>query len=416
MRADLLKTARSLWRAAVPRSVRALAQPLSLHLALSAVRRALGDSEGPAQPGPLIVSGLINESKGVSEAARLTIRALSAARFPLVGHDLRSLLNARSVVDARLPVGGAGGVWLIHANAPEALKALARLAPARWLGRYRIGYWAYELPVAPTIWRVASQAFHEIWAPSQFVANALKASGVDVPIRIMPHPVATDTSLPTPDRSRFLIPPDAFAVLAMGDLHSSATRKNLLGAIAVYRRAFPAPDDKSVLIVKTQSGDSHRAFRAQAEAAISGRRDIVLVAEELSRVDVRQLMASCDVLLSPHRSEGFGLTLAEAFQLGVPALATGWSGNIDFMSDLPELLIESRLVPVRDRHGVYRGAGLQWAEPDLADAASKLSALASNPALRQRLAARGRVAVERLSTAWTRRELDDTALGRLVSR
>jgi glycosyltransferase involved in cell wall biosynthesis len=415
MGGDPLKTARGLWRAAVPQSVRALAQPLSLRLALFRVRRALANHEPPVQPGPLVVSGLINETKGVSEAARLTMRALSAARYPLVGHDLRTLLNARSTAEAALPVAGAGGVWLIHVNAPEGLKALARLSPTQWLGRYRIGYWAYELPVAPTLWRSASHAFHELWAPSRFVADALKASGVDVPIRVMPHPVAIDERLPTRDRARFLMPRDAFAVLAMGDLHSSATRKNLLGAIAVYRRSFPTPDGKSVLILKTQSSDAHRDFRAQAETAIAGRKDIMLVADTLSRFELRGLLASCDVLLSPHRSEGFGLALAEAFQMDVPALATGWSGNLDFMSDLPELLIDSTLVPVRDLHGVYGRSGLQWAEPDLADAASKLCALANDPALRQRLAAKGRAAVERLSTPWSRRALDATVLGRLVS-
>lgn len=414
MGGDPLRIARGLWRVAVPHSVRAMAQPLSQRLALSSVRRALAKHRSPAKPGPLIVSGLINESKGVSEGARLTISALRSAGYPLVALDLRLLLQARSAAEAALPEKGEGGVWLIHANAPEALKALARLDPAQWVGRHRIGYWAYELPVTPPLWAAASKAFHEIWAPTRFVAEALEASGVDVPIRVMPHPVATLERPVKADRAAFLIPRDAFAVLAMGDLHSSATRKNLLGAIAIYLRAFPASDGKSVLILKIQSGDAHPAFRAQAETAMAGRKDIVLIADTLSRRDVQRLIASCDALLSPHRSEGFGLTLAEAFLMGVPALATGWSGNLDFMRDMPELLIKSTLVPVRDPHGVYQNANLQWAEPDADDAAAKLCTLASNPELRRRLAIRGAAAVQQLSGAWARTELDATALGRLV--
>lgn len=414
MGGDPLKTARSLWRAVAPHGVRSMAQPLSLKLALSSVRRSLSDHETASKLGPLLVSGLINEAKGVSEAARLTIGALKAAGYPVVALDLRLLLDARSAAEAALPLDGDGGVWLIHANAPEALKALARLDPAHWRGRYRIGYWAYELPVAPPLWAAASKAFHEIWAPSRFVAEALEACGVNVPIRVMPHPVATGDSQPKPDRAAFLIPRDAFAVLAMGDLHSSATRKNLLGAIDIYRRTFPSPDAKSVLVLKTQSGDAHPAFRALAEAAAGGRRDIVFITQTLSHLDVRRLIASVDVLLSPHRAEGFGLALAEALLAGVPALATGWSGNLEFMRDVPELLIKNAMVPVRDPKGVYPSAGLNWAEPEIDDAVAKLGALASDPALRRHLSMKGGAAVERLCLSWTRSELDTTALGRLV--
>jgi glycosyltransferase involved in cell wall biosynthesis len=402
-----------LWRTAVPRSVRTMAQPLSLQLALSSVRGALASGEPPAKPGPLVVSGLIAEAKGVSEAARLTIRGIASAGYPATALDLRLLLNERSAYDAVLPPGE-GGVWLIHANAPEGLKALARLAPARWLGRYRIGYWAYELPAVPPLWVAASKSFHEIWAPSRFVADALKASGITTPIRVMPHPVATGESSPAARRARFAIPTDAFATLAMGDLDSSATRKNLIGAIEIYRRAFPVDDGKKILLLKTQSSQAHPRFRAEAETAIAGRRDIIVISDTLSRPELRQLIVSCDVLLSPHRSEGFGLALAEAFLMGIPALATNWSGNLDFMVDLPELLIFSRQTSVRDRHGVYRGTKLTWAEPDADDAAAKLQALSADPAMRQNLAAKGRAAVESLSAAWNRKQLDATALGRLI--
>lgn len=414
MSREPLGAARGLWRAIVPRSLRKTAQPLSLGLARSAVRRALAHAETGGAPGALIVSGLIREAKGISQAARLTVAGLTAAGYPVASHDLRSLLDARSGAGATLP--GHGGVWLIHANPPEALKALARLPAVQWRNRYRIGYWAYELPRVPPLWTSASTAFHEIWAPSEFVADALQASGVAVPVRVMPHPVSTGVGSASHDRTRFHIPPRAFAVLAMGDLLSSATRKNLIGAIEIYRRAFPVPSDQTVLIIKTQPGRTDKAFVRQSRAAIDGRPDVLLLTDTLSQSDTRQLIASCDVVLSPHRAEGFGLALAEAFLLGVPALATGWSGNLDFMSDVPELLIDSQMVPVRDPEGVYRGARLEWAEPNLADAAAKLCALARDSTLRRRLAGRGRMAVERLSAAWNRNALEATAIGRLVER
>ena len=205
-----------------------------------------------------------------------------------------------------------------------------------------------------------------------------------------------------------------FSVLAMGDLKSSAARKNLLGAIDIYKRAFPKVDPTTRLILKVQSDDSHPEFRSAANAMASGRGDIFVRAEKLRDGEVSQLIASSSVLLSPHRSEGFGLTLAEAFLAGVPALATGWSGNLDFMSDVPELLIRHTLVPVRDPSGIYCAPGQRWADPDLDDAAAKLRSLANSPSLRRALAERGKTAVDALSAPWTRDALLTTAIGKYL--
>ncbi|OYW75254.1 MAG: hypothetical protein B7Z26_11080, partial [Asticcacaulis sp. 32-58-5] len=303
-----------------------------------------------------------------------------------------------------------GGVWIIHANAPEAIKVLAVLDPTQWLGRYRIGYWAYELPAVPAVWAAASKAFHEIWVPSRFVADALIASNVTVPVRVMPHPVALGSVPAEPDRLAFGIPASAFTVLAMGDLNSSMTRKNLLGAIQIYCRAFPSPDGKSVLILKVQSENAHGGFRAEADEAINGRPDVLIKSGSLSASDSRKLIVSCDVLLSPHRSEGFGLVLAEALLMGVPALATDWSGNMDFMATIPELLIAHTLVPVQDPSGIYSAKRLRWAEPDCADATAKLAALAARPDLRRELAARGNTAVRNQLLAWSPKRLRETAI------
>jgi glycosyltransferase involved in cell wall biosynthesis len=375
------------------------------------VRTALRSEATEFVLGPLVVSGLFSEAKGVSEGARLTLAGLRAAGFAPVAHDLRPLFNT----GGGFPAPDPGGVWLLHVNAPEAIQALGRIDPASWLGRYRIGYWAYELPRVPASWVRIAQAFHEIWAPSRFVVDALHASGVTTPVKLMPHPVALGDQPEPPDRAAFGLPADAFAVLAMGDLHSSATRKNLVGAIDAYIRAFRSESDAR-LVVKVREEGAHPAFLALARQHARGRDDISFMTSDLSSRDMRRLIASCDVVLSPHRSEGFGLPLAEAFLAGVPAVATGWSGNLEFMSDLTELHIASHPAPVNDAYRIYRAAGLSWAEPDPEDAATKLRALAASPDLRRRLAERGRTAVKALSLPWRRDALLETPLGRLVAK
>ncbi|RYG35605.1 MAG: glycosyltransferase [Burkholderiales bacterium] len=403
-------TLRRTWRALVPPGLRKYGQGAAIALAQRRVDAALAGGESAPSPGPLIVSGFINGTKGVSRAARLTIEGLKAADLPVATHDLEVLFSARDESAVRLPVSSPGGVWLMHVNAPEAIAALSRISPIEWLGRYRIGFWAYELPKVPLQWVKAAHVFHEIWAPSQFVSDALVRSGVSRPIRIMPHPVVLG---PPP----FAHDPraDDFVVLAMGDLRSSATRKNLIGSINIYKRAFPEVSPSRQLILKVQSDDAHPEFLRTALSAAAGRGDIVFRTGSLNDTEIGQLIAAASVLLSPHRSEGFGLTLAEAFLSGVPALATGWSGNIDFMSDTPELLIRYSLTPVRDAAGIYRAAGLQWAEPDIGDAAEKLKTLSQSRELRQQLAARGRAAVQGQLKAWSRQALDEMPIGKLVS-
>lgn len=364
-------------------------------------------------PGPVTVSGFITESKGVSQAARLTLLGLERAGYAPISHNIRSALDHGPGGKAELPSQGRGGVWVLHCNAPEAVTALATINKQSWRGLYRIGYWVCELPTIPRSWVKASRFFHEIWVPSEFVAKALRDSGVETNISIMPHPVALGRVAAKPDRDRFNLPSDAFCVLAMGDLLSSAARKNLLGAIAIFRAAFPEPSKGAHLTVKVMNS-TQSDFAALAERVSGGRPDIRFFTENLSEDGVQSLIASCDVLLSPHRAEGFGLVLAEALMLGVPPLATGWSGNVDFMGGLQELMIDYELTQVDDPFGVYTSRQLKWAEPSANDAVQKLLALAGSPELRRSLAARGRRAVETQAEAWSRDRLTSMPFGSLA--
>lgn len=407
----LKSVSRKGWRSYLPSSLLERGHAATTLLSFRKVERALALGETSPARGPLIVSGFMSGSTGVSRAARLTLEGLRGAGQAPLSHELSDLFGSNKVASAFLPAKRPGGVWLLHANPPEAVVVMARLNPSDWLGRYRIAYWAYELPRVPKHWVRASSAFHEIWAPSAFVADALIASGVKTPVRTMPHPVAVGS--PAAMRRAG---DNGFAVLTMGDLKSSASRKNLLGSIEIYKRAFPREAPGTRLIVKIQSGEAQAGFQDAANAAIGGRGDIALRTERLTDAEVGQMIASASVFLSPHRSEGYGLTIAEALLAGVPALATGWSGNMDFMEALPELLIAYALAPVNDAAGVYKDTALEWAEPNIDDAVQKLRVLAGSPSLRAELADRGRALVRAQAFAWSREALASTAIGHLVDR
>jgi len=114
--------------------------------------------------------------------------------------------------------------------------------------------------------------------------------------------------------------------------------------------------------------------------------------DSLTYQEVLSLYGACDVFVSLHRSEGFGLALIEAMALGKPVIATAWSGNMTFMNALNSCLVSYRLVPVKATQGVYSrrllGAGALWAEPNLADAAVWMARLVNEPSLRSTIGAR----------------------------
>lgn len=349
-------------------------------------------------PGGLVVSGFLGEVRGVGKAAELTAAALEQANFAVQRDPLRPAVKRLLQPTAAVLPAGPGGVWLIHANAPETEIALMTHDPADWAGRYRIGYWAWETPEAPAAWARAARWLHEVWVPSRFVAEAMGAAfdRIGEPegrskLRVMPHPVAA----PAEARARperFGLKPGAAHALVMFDGRSAFARKNPWGAVEAWTRAFPAPGAARLLIKAVALGADPRAA-ARLRRLVAERGDILLLEAELSDGELWDLIASVDLVLSTHRAEGFGLVPAEAMALGKPVIATGWSAVTDFLDAEVGVPLPYRLTPVKDPTGAYRGQ--VWADPDLDAAAAALRELAASPERRAALgaAARRRAAV-----------------------
>ncbi len=180
-------------------------------------------------------------------------------------------------------------------------------------------------------------------------------------------------------------------MLVSFNLASSFERKNPLAAIAAFRAAFGDRSDR-LLVIKVGYPQHFAADLARLREAIATARNIRIDTGTLSSARNLALTASVDIVLSLHRSEGFGLVPAEAMLLGRPVIATGWSGNMDFMDATCAVPIGYRLVPVRDPRGVYQVPDAVWAEADPDEAVAQLRRLADDPALRTALGARGKAA------------------------
>jgi glycosyltransferase involved in cell wall biosynthesis len=388
----VLRFAQSAWRA-LPHAVRTRIGPKVEFL----VRRiVLGDGAGAARhdiaPGPLILSHYGDSAFGIGRAGRLTEAALKTQGLDPILHDIRPALADGRIGRGSLCPEQRGGVWITHCNPEHAAQVMCHIARADWAGRYRIGYWAWELPRAPLFWFWMARFFHEIWAPSAYVAQAL--SGAPAPVHVLPHPVPL-----APVSARKTAP---LTVLTLADLRSSLARKNPLGAIEAYRRAFPEPRPDHIRLRVKLNGVAFDAPALTQIKAAANRPDIDLIERVLSNTETEALFVDADLLLSLHRAEGFGLPIAEAMARGAPALATGWSGNTDFMYGLDDLLVRYRLIPVRDASGVYSDTHAQWADPDIDDAVAKLRRLAEDDTLRAHLGAQSRQRIAALHTPWAK--------------
>ncbi len=152
------------------------------------------------------------------------------------------------------------------------------------------------------------------------------------------------------------------------DLDSLFARKNPLGVIEAFKMAFPSGGGPR-LVVKSINGDRHVEQADSIRDALAGRSDIEYRDGYLPAGDQKAFINACDAYVSLHRSEGFGLTMAEAMALGKPVVATAYSGNLDFMNDNNSFLVPFEYAEIGPGSEPYP-ADAVWAEPDI-DAAAR---------------------------------------------
>ena len=178
-----------------------------------------------------------------------------------------------------------------------------------------------------------------------------------------------------------------FVFLVAFDSFSFVQRKNPVGTLRAFAAAFPGDPDVR-LVIKTQNRQKVRdpaqqAIWAEVDALVAADPRIRLIDETLSYDDLLRLKAGCDAYVSLHRAEGWGFGMIEAMALGVPVVATAYSGNMEFCSDATAFLVAAPEVELGPDDYIFVRPGQKWADPDIADAARQMRAVWSDPALRQ---------------------------------
>jgi glycosyltransferase involved in cell wall biosynthesis len=337
--------------------------------------RAPSAEENTLPPGINVV-GVRSRDTGIGESARLFERSCERAGIATHSFDLdaTSRFESRAVYRASIYHMNADQMPLVHAQLPAVFETSA----------YNIGCWHWELPELPDAWIGSAQPLDEIWAPSAFVQSAV-SNKVTIPVVHMPHGVEV-TQIEPCSLQDLGVPRGKFVFLCMFDLGSVVERKNPLAAVEAFRRAFPAASD-AMLLMKVAHSSTYTSHYRTLEEQLHGIPGVHLTDRMFTRAGVNGLIAACDAVVSLHRSEGFGLILAEAMDLGKPVIATGWSGNMDFMNSGNSCPVAYELVTLDRAYPPYE-AGQQWAEPDVDHAAHLMRRIYEDAEWRTRIGER----------------------------
>lgn len=316
---------------------------------------------------------------GLAESARVYARAWMAAGYPLALCDLDIELP-HSLGDASLGAAISSScphpVDIIFVNPDQLGLALEKIESEHPGKRYRVGCWFWELENFPKQWIPALDQVDAVMVASEFIAQSIRRV-TDKPVFVIPLPVndLTDSGL---TRADFGLSQDDFIFLCSFDFNSWMSRKNPIAVVEAFKRAFPADRTGVRLLLKSSNGHRHPESLAALIGAVGGDHRVLMRDEVLEREHVYALQRCCNAFVSLHRSEGFGLGLAECMLQGRSAIATGYSGNLQFMSAENSLLVNYRLVPVQPGEYLYIDGQL-WAEPNLDHAASLMRELADQP-------------------------------------
>lgn len=225
--------------------------------------------------------------------------------------------------------------------------------------RYNIAYWLWELEEFPDRWLPCIKTVDEIWTPSEFISNSIRKK-TDKPVITVPY-VIQAAKIDCYDRKHFSLPEDKFLFLTMYDFMSISERKNPAAVIDAYIKAFPLENKDVGLVIKVNHAEGKKLDKLRSR--LKDYKNVYFVTNNLTRLEVDSLLHTSDVLVSLHRSEGFGLPLAEAMSLGKPVISTNWSASTEFMDESSACLVDYRLINLKKAIGPYE-KGNRWADAD----------------------------------------------------
>ncbi|HPG94622.1 MAG TPA: glycosyltransferase [Dokdonella sp.] len=373
---------------------RRLVEPVAIrigHADSREVRRKPPAKRTGSEPDVNVI-GYLRLALGIGEAGRQLLRAISAAGVGARGLPVqfgsRSTANDHSM-DALFDQAALAPIQIFNINADQLPSTLVHLQGVLREDSYRIIMPFWELEEFPQPWLAAFDQVDEVWAPTRFIQSMLTHK-LDKPVIHMPLPLGIEQPPPC-ERAAFGLPDETFLFFFAFDFFSFVERKNPLGLVRAYKKAFGsgAEGSRTKLVIKTLNAEIVPEQSRALRDALRDDPDVIVIERTLSREETLQLVAACDAVVSLHRSEGLGLLLVEAMALGKPVIATDYSATTEFLSSQTGWPVDFDLVRVAEGEYPFH-EGQSWARPDENHAAWQMRQVLRNPAeaARRAMAAR----------------------------
>lgn len=347
---------------------------------------------------------------GIGESARLFYQTLLAAGLGVNVQEVTIPIIPRSSRVSVKPNDQRYTVTIAHLNAPELRLGFDRY-PKSFHHAYTIGHWYWEVPHFPAPWAQRMSVLDEIWTSSRYTRDIL-VGVAQIPVHYIPTPVIVAPEPVT--RAQFGIPDGRFMFFFAFNPGSSVARKNPHGIIKAYRRAFAGEPKPPVLVIKAHHLANHPAIAGALREAVRSVGGI-LIEQHLTRAQMHGLTQLADCVVSLHRAEGFGLLMAEAMAMGRPVIATGYSSNMDFMTEANSFPVRYTLTDITPEDhrlqpllGEFYTPGQPWADPNLDHAAELMRLVVQNPDIAHQ---RAQTAQRDMATGW-----NPQAVGQVITQ
>jgi glycosyltransferase involved in cell wall biosynthesis len=257
-------------------------------------------------------------------------------------------------------------------------------------GRKNIIHLAWEQRDWNPHWKAVYDRYDEIWSISQFSA--------------LPFQEMFGSRVRAVDMSKAIVHRRKLRFLYVFDANSSIERKNPEGCLDAFISAFSHTSDADSVQLYLKVGNlgrpehAVRIERLRRKAMLSGL-DIFFDGRILSRDALLRLISSADCYVSLHRAEGFGYTMAEAMYFGVPVIASGYSGNLEYMSSDDSYLVPCTESYVNEADGPFQRGSL-WGEPNIDAAVAYMRQIVTDRDGASQIGQKGHLAVKsKLSAA-----------------
>ena len=315
------------------------------------------------KPVGINIAGFMSGDFGLAQGGKCFVKAIQSVNIP---HTIQSVEVGQANINNDFP----GRVYGINFDTTNYHNALDRSL----FGYYNIGLWLWELEDCPPEWAINSKYFNEIWTPTKFCRTAIQKI-VDVPVYTISQSVSIeDCNFKLTKRDFDL--PDCYTFCFVFDFGSSMDRKNPDGVVKAFLKAFKDRKDVS-LVLKTSSSSSCPTDYQRLREVAGSAPNIFFIDKCLSRPDVLGLINCCDCYISLHRSEGFGLTIAEAMGLGKPTISTNYSGSVDFAKEDTAFVVGYKMIS-SPANCMHYGQGHLWADPNIDEASQIMEFVMSN--------------------------------------